>query len=105
MDIAKPEFDKDSVFYFYSTLSPWDIQQSEHSACLQMINRIGFRTSHHGIPFLKCSLVNLLQYDKQSLKELNGKSFDPVVFSIRVSGSITTIKFLFFELWRKLQHS
>lgn len=102
MDIAKPEYDKESVFYFISTKSPWDIQQNEHASNLQHINRIFFSTSHHGIPFLKCSLIDMLQYNKSQLLEMPGKTYHPLLFSFNVSGIVKSLSFLFREAWTVL---
>lgn len=101
MDIAKPEYDKESVFYFVSTKSPWDIQQNIHASNMTHINRINFFSSHHGIPFLKCSLREILQYDKEYLIYLSGKTYNPLLFSFNISGFRTSVSFLVKEIWTK----
>ncbi len=107
-DIAKPEYDKDCVFYFLSTKSQWDVLQNEHASSLLNVNRIYFKTSHHGVPFLKSSLNEILQYDKESLKSLNGRIYHPILFSFRVSGVKKSSNFLTKQLWniikKKLQY-
>ena len=104
MDIAKPEYDVDSVFYFMSSKSPWDIKQNDHAVGMKGINRISFCTNHHGIPFLKCSLEELLQYDKKHLKEMSGKSYNPILFSCKISGVWKVTQFLLKEIKKRLQH-
>ena len=101
MDIAEPKFNQDSVFYFISTESPWDIQQNMHASNMTHINRVYFKSSHHGIPFLKCSLEQILQFDKDQLMSLSGKTYRPLLFSFKISGITTSLTFLAKEIWKK----
>ena len=101
MDIAKPEFDNNSVFYFISKQSLWDIEQNNHAVNMTHVNRVYFKSSHHGIPFLKCSLENILQYDKGRLLNFSGNTFNPIYFSCKISGLKTSFTFLAKEIWQK----
>jgi len=82
-----------TVSYFYSRNSDWDKEQSEYMKGTG-INFIGFSTSHHGIPFLKDNLKDVLHLSVSDLSKLYGRSFHPLLFSFRVSGIAVTVKAL-----------
>jgi hypothetical protein len=73
------------IFYFYSKKSTWDVLQVNHIAG-SAIERIGFNTAHHGIPFFKCSLHDVLNSSKDELLSFSKKNHNPILFSIRCSG-------------------
>ena len=80
-----------NIYYFVSSNSYWDIQQWKHSRNMNL-NRIYFSTSHHGIPFLKCALPKILNMNKRDLSNLADRRFNPLLFTIRYAGLISTIK-------------
>jgi hypothetical protein len=82
-----------NIFYFYSINSVWDKQQALHVSDSK-INCIGFKTTHHGIPFLKCSLSSVLNLSKLKLISLSNKKFNPILFSIKISGVYPVTIFL-----------
>ncbi|MGQ7945101.1 hypothetical protein [Flavobacterium sp. WC2509] len=92
-------FITDSVdyYYFQSCYSKMDTDQynsiSSHSK--KHLRIIRFKTSNHGFPFLRINLPYILAFDKNSLEDLVGKSFNLIFFSIRLIGFIATIQFLF----------
>jgi hypothetical protein len=84
--IKQPE----TIHYFYSIHSAWDAQQAGHVKSIK-INRTGFNTSHHGIPFLKNNLPKVINLKKEELNRLSGKTFHPIRFSILQSGWLETL--------------
>lgn len=81
------------TFYFYSDKSHQDIH---HFECLKSTSAstIAFNTSHHGIPFLKCSLEHILSKKNAELKQLSSQRHHPILFSIKQSGLLTVFLFL-----------
>ncbi|RYU93723.1 hypothetical protein [Emticicia agri] len=84
--IVKPE----KIYYFYSNKSKWDIAQNNHIYNIN-INRISFKTSNHGIPFLKSNLLPVLNLSLSELNKLSGKTIHPIAFSLKISGLRETI--------------
>ncbi len=77
---------KGNVFYFYSIKSPWDAWQYKHLGETQGIHRIGFNTSHHGIPFLKVALPSVLNMESRDLIQYENKQNNPLFFTIKMVG-------------------
>lgn len=77
--------DPETVFYFYSNKSAWDVSQLDHIK-EKKINVISFNTSHHGIPFLKSSLFKVINMEKKELKELAANKHNPLWFSYQIEG-------------------
>lgn len=75
-----------NIYYFYSSKSLWDIKQNQHINDVKGIHRIGFSTSHHGIPFLKEALPEVLNMDTNDLCRLESRTNNPVLFTIRMVG-------------------
>ncbi len=90
----------DNIFYFYSNGSGWDCEQREHIRD-KGVNIIEFATSHHGIPFPKCSLPAILKMPKEEMMDLPGHIFSPFIFSIKMVGLVRTIKGVFEQLKKK----
>jgi len=88
--ISTPE----SVYYFYSNRSKWDIIQKDHILDLG-INIISFKTGHHGVPFLKSSLTSLLLLSKEELRMFSKKKQYPLIFSIKMEGLFNAIRSAF----------
>src|ERR1017187_6414792 len=66
-----------SIFYFHSVKSRKDITQLKHIVSVP-INIIKFKTSNHGIPFLKSNLPIVLNYSIDDLKKYAGKKIHPL---------------------------
>jgi hypothetical protein len=96
-DVRKFITNPSCIFYFYSTKSAWDREQFEYVR-IKNINHIGFITSHHGIPFLKCNLPRILSLEKKDLLKMNKKTYHPLLFSIKMVGIFKTIKGLYYQL-------
>jgi hypothetical protein len=79
-----------TIFYFHSTKSTTDIPQYAHVKDLS-INCIQFKTSNHGVPFLKTNLSLVINSKASALLQLTGKVLNPLVFSLRNVGLIQTI--------------
>jgi hypothetical protein len=84
--ITRPEI----IFYFYSAKSPSDAIQYRHISDMG-INAIPFRTSHHGIPFLKSNLKYVLNYTIPELEKVSKKNQHPLLFSFKTEGPYGTI--------------
>jgi hypothetical protein len=102
-DVLKPYFDlsnfiTDSIdyYYFQSCNSKMDVEQylSIRPLAKKQIKIIRFKTSNHGFPFLRINLPYILAFDKNSLDALVDKTFNLILFSIRLIGFIATIQFV-----------
>ena len=82
--------DPSTIYYFTSNKSQDDSEQLSHVGDLG-INIFGFHTSHHGIPFIKSALPELLNMELSKLMAEQGNKLNPILFSIRVSGIMTTL--------------
>lgn len=65
------------VYYFHSLFSPIDRRQRELLGNHQGVHVIPFRSSRHGIPFLKCCLNRIFQYSDEKLLALCGTEHHP----------------------------
>ena len=90
----------ENIFYFQSVRSNIDCRQKEHVADIKL-NTIGFKTSHHGIPFLKCNLPAVLEKSNQELMSLSGKIHDPLWFSMQIVGIKATCKGLYYQFMKR----
>lgn len=93
--------DPSSVFYLYSGRSAVDVEQKAHVDDLKL-RVIQFNTSHHGIPFLKSNLPEVLKMRKPQLIELTRKAHHPIQFSIRLIGLPRTIQSVYAQVKAKL---
>lgn len=99
--VAKPYYDLTTflngvpVYYFMSEKSDWDKSQKAHVRNFSNVRTISFLTSHHGIPFPKVAIPAVMQSSPERLDRLSGKTFRPIVFSIKFVGIITTLRGLF----------
>lgn len=80
------------VFYFQSTKSKWDILQDEYIKDTLPIHKIRFRSSIHGVPFLKVAIPAIYDMDSSELVKYENIINDPVLFTIKMVGIIKTIK-------------
>lgn len=92
-----------NIFYFRSCFCEWDVQQSHHIEKLMNIHVISFKTAHHGIPFLKSSLGDVLNMDKNALLKMDRKQYNPIPFSVMHGGLFHTIIGVYWQLQRKLE--
>ncbi len=90
-DLKNIDFNNTIVFYFMSCNSKWDIEQNIHIGDKDNIYKIGFNTSHHGIPFLKIALPRVINLSKDKLIGFSKKNHNPFVFTIRMVGLIKTL--------------
>ena len=80
-----------SIYYFHSSKSQWDIEQSAEVKQFPL-NKINFITSNHGVPFLKSNLPVVLNLPLEDLKKLSGKTMHPLTFSLKMVGLTKTLK-------------
>jgi hypothetical protein len=81
----------ETIYYFHSGKSNWDIEQYAYLNGLK-INKITFKTSNHGIPFLKSNLPVVLNLPLSELKKISGKTFNPLTFSLKMVGLLKTLE-------------
>lgn len=93
--IVNPE----SVFYFFSKDSKWDIEQF-NSIESERINVIAFKTSHHGIPILKSNLPFVLNQNNKQLEKFSQSVHHPLFFSIAIEGMFATLISIVKQLYK-----
>ncbi|PHK18783.1 hypothetical protein VF12_39280 [Nostoc linckia z15] len=93
--ISKPG----NIFYFCSTKSSWDSNQLLHIKSIPL-NKIKFRTGHHGIPFLKTSLPLVINMTRDKLTKLSLSTHVPFIFSLNVEG-LSAFNNLLKIIWAK----
>lgn len=79
------------VFLFQSIKSKWDIFQDEYIKDSLPIHKIRFRSSIHGVPFLKVAIPSIYDMDSSELIKYEKKVNNPIVFTIKMVGIIKTI--------------
>lgn len=90
------------IFYFYSNASKWDIEQNCYiESYKNNIYKLSFNTSHHGIPFLKVALSNVLNMEIKELKKLSKTRHSPLLFTIRRVGFYKTILGFLKQIYQK----
>ncbi|WP_282148873.1 hypothetical protein [Algibacter lectus] len=97
--IQSPE----KVFYFYSNKSSWDTYNKNYISDLP-INILSFDTGNHGIPFVKSAIERVINSNYDELLKLSNKTYNPIIFSLRLGGFTSTSKILIkklIEKWRK----
>ena len=89
-----------NIFYFFSEESPKDIRQYRHieGNLAKKLHIIRFKTSHHGIPFLKTALKSVINMSVKDLMKLEYKSHRPVFFTIQCVGLKATVHGLYHQL-------
>ncbi len=78
-------------FYFQSSQSSIDIRQYNSIKDKSLLNRIPFKTSNHGFPFLRHNLMYVLGLSKDNLLKLSQKNYHPVSFAASIDGWPKTI--------------
>ena len=94
----------DSIFYFHSSRSKWDIEQAALVNHLP-VHILSFHTSNHGVPFLKSNLPAVINLPETELRKLSGKKMHPLFFSLKMVGLLKTIeglKGIFRFVWNKI---
>lgn len=79
------------IFYFQSINSQWDILQEDYIRDTLPIHKIRFRTSLHGVPFLKVAVPVVYEMDSERLISFESKINNPILFTIKMVGFIRTI--------------
>ena len=79
------------VFLFQSTMSKWDILQDKYIKDTLPIHKIRFRTSIHGVPFLKVAIPAIYDMDSSKLIKYEKQINNPFLFTIKMVGIIKTI--------------
>lgn len=98
-DLLNVVHSSNHIFYFVSEKSKWDSEQFVHSQNLK-INRLFFKTSHHGIPFLKVALEKVLNMNSSELEKLSSNHYNPIMFTMTCVGLIKTLH----GLYRQIKH-
>ena len=73
------------VYYFCSTKSQWDREQSEFVR-EKDLNILKFNCRNHGIPFPRTLLGTVINLPTKELKLLVARSHNPFLFSVRYRG-------------------
>lgn len=95
---------KEIVIYYFSSLgSNWDYQQYNHIKDIPSVKPILFKTSHHGIPFVKSALPIVINMESETLDKMVGKKFNPLLFSIKKAGFLKTFTTLYKQLKYKIK--
>lgn len=84
-DISKFIKEPSRILYFRSNQSEWDVEQHNHIKGLGL-NTFSFNTNHHGIPFAKTALPNVLNMSFDAISKFKGRSLNPIFFSLRAAG-------------------
>lgn len=94
------------IFYFYPAKSDIDIEQAKLVRSLKEIFVFAFDTKLHGKTCFLANLIDLLRLDLDGLMQLHhkwkGKTVNPIVFSIGVSGYKKTLAYLLSRIKKKL---
>lgn len=85
------DLDNPIIYYFHSSLSPWDMREKKHISDCKKMNIVRFRTAHHGIPFLKVALKKVLNLENNELDRYTEILNNPVWFTIRMVGFMKTM--------------
>lgn len=83
-------------YYFQSCGSQMDIEQYQAISleAQKKIKIIRFRTSNHGFPFLRINLPYILAFGTNELAQFVSKTYNPIIFSIRLIGVQPTVTFV-----------
>lgn len=99
LDITKFISKGVKIFYFYSNASPWDMEQNNHiNKTIPNLYTITFRTKHHGIPFLKVALPEVLNSNIEILESFSIYTHSAIGFTIQMVGIRKTILGLYRQI-------
>lgn len=93
------------IYYFSSLYSKWDYQQYQHIKDIFSVKPILFRTSHHGVPFVKSALPVVINMESETLDKMVRKTFNPIYFSLCKGGIVKTIRVLCIQFVSKLKRA
>lgn len=93
------------IYYFVSLGSSWDREQFEHIETAGQIKSIQFRTSHHGIPFPKACLYEILNSQINQLERFEGSLNRPLIFSFQMIGFFSTCLGITNQIIKRLKRS
>lgn len=88
-----------NIYYFHSINSEWDARQTTHVRGMNIIS-IGFNSSRHGIPFLKCALPYIWGTPLHTLVNFSKSINNPIVFSVQLSGFARVVVFFLVEVYK-----
>ncbi|SFU30198.1 hypothetical protein SAMN05216480_101549 [Pustulibacterium marinum] len=91
-----------SIFYFYSNKSAWDLIQYNHIKEKEL-TFLSYKTKNHGIPFVKVSLLKVINSPIEELIKLARKEQHPIMFSIKINGFVPVYKALKSQVIKKLK--
>lgn len=86
-----PMISSPTVYYFMSENCQWDSKQLRHLGDNPNVCIIRFKSSHHGVPFPRVALNRIMVASDETLNALNGKSFNPILFSVKFAGVRKTL--------------
>lgn len=98
-DIIKYMNNTTDIFYFYSSKSKWDAEQSLYVGYKPNIYNIKFKSTHHGIPFLKVALPIVLNSSIENLKQFSKSIHSPILFTYQMVGLICTVVGFYKQLY------
>lgn len=85
------DFSATDVYYFQSINSKLDKPQGLHVKDVEAIHKIRFKTSIHGVPFLKVAIPSVFAMSKEELNKFESKLNFPILFTIGRVGLYKTI--------------
>ena len=88
------------IFYFYSNKSKWDVEQHSLLEADASVHEIVFKSSHHGIPFLKVALPEVINSSDDTLINFSRKVQSPLWFTIGRVGIVKTIQGLIRQMYQ-----
>lgn len=81
----------ESIFYFHSSRSTWDIEQRKKVLELDMTT-LSFKSGNHGLPFYRFNLQQIINLSPDQLLEISKKEINPFILSKKLIGIFATIK-------------
>lgn len=75
---------KTPIFYVYSNMSQWDKEQYGYTMGIDNVKCIEFKSSRHGIPFLKVALSKFVNLEMEDMERLTGEKHNPIFLQLEV---------------------
>lgn len=79
------------IFYVYSDRSRWDMEQHAFTEGCANVRCIEFRSTKHGIPFLKVALPKFINLPPETMERLTRSIHHPLTFTINQVGVVRTV--------------
>ena len=95
-----------TINYFISINSPWDKKQLaniQKNGAADFMNIIRFESSHHGIPFPKMALDEVLNSTQIDLDNDGQRLNSPIRYSISKIGLLKTVSGIMFQSYRTIR--